>query len=208
MKPWSVCSLFFCAPCGPNGSLPCCHGTRWGTGTPYFLGITLWLRNFCKAVQSLKTGCLTISPGIVQTAGHSALPPACFIISARLPSPSSPFCSPIQGNLPLVQEKTLLKTHSTKSYLYPKSSGFFPELRFQKPKLLLPLSLWYLVISLPLGNDSRGLSQVRQYRKSRESKQGRMREKHLLIFLNAITFVSAFINTWFGTVLFLNLRRY
>ena len=115
MKPWSVCSLFFCAPCGPNGSLPCCHGTRWGTGTPYFLGITLWLRNFCKAVQSLKTGCLTISPGIVQTAGHSALPPACFIISARLPSPSSPFHSPIQGNLPLVQEKTLLKTHSTKS---------------------------------------------------------------------------------------------
>ena len=140
-----------------------------GHRTPLFFGyhsVTQKLLQSC--AQSLKTGCLTISPGIAQTAGHSALPPARFTISALLPSPSSPFHSSNP------RESSSSPTENFPQNLFYQilsvSQIFWVLSRAQILETKAPTSSFSLifVISLPLGNDSRGLNQVRQYRKRRE----------------------------------------
>lgn len=97
-----------------------------GHRNPLFFGyhsMTQKLLQSC--AQSLKTGCL---PSPLELSKQQGTQP--FLQHASPPLLSSlpqavPSIPPIQGNLPLVQQKTFLKPYSTKSYLYPKSSGSF-----------------------------------------------------------------------------------
>lgn len=168
MKPWSICSLFFLPPLGPMALSPAAMALA-GAQEPLVFWVSLDDSETSAKLCTVSEDWLSpISPGIVQTAGHSALPPARFTTSALLPSPSSPSHSPNP------RESSSSPTENFPQTLFYQilsvSQIFWVLSRAQILETKAPTSSFslILVISLPLGNYSRGLNQVRQYRKRRE----------------------------------------